>query len=188
MSFSELIHKRRLDLGLGVREMCRATERSHIPSPIKSAVYISRLEADDQKDMKVESASIDKLWAMGAVLQISPLILFLESRDRTDLLEQIPKFAIRKCEPTTFMHFIRSVREQLRYSLRDMVKAAVPWGVSVGYWSQLENDPESGPTTSGEKLWSLGVALDVDPLLLYVLSRNMDVRYLNPDSRDRLFS
>lgn len=77
-------------------------------------------------------------------------------------------------------------------TLRDVETAASscsPWGISMGYLCQLEDcDSDYGTKVSAEKLWTLGRVYDVDPLLMYVLSRNIDPRYLKAASRDRLFS
>ena len=50
------------------------------------------------------------------------------------------------------------------------------------------SQPEMSERLSAEKLWTLGRVFDVDPLLMYVISRGIDPRYLSSASRDRLFS
>jgi len=189
MEFHRLIRERRLGLGLGVREAARLTTQSFVPSPIKSAVYISRLEEGRSADMPVDSVTIDKMWGLGTVLRINPFELFLRSRGREDLVPLLAKFSIRDCSGTDFGHFVRSRRADLDLSMREASALARPWTISTGYWSQMETDFRNCTSKiSGDKLWGIGVALDIDPLLLYVLSRSIDTRYLNATSRDRLFS
>lgn len=189
MGFSQLVRGRRLDLKLGVREVARKTEQAYIPSPIKSAIYISRIEAGDSKYMGIDSVTIDKTWALGCVLSLDPFELFLLSRDRADLVRPLLTFAIRECLVNSFGDFIRSRRNELKLSLRESAEQARDWYISAGYWSQMETDfRDCTSKISGDKLWGMGTVLDVDPGLLYVLSRKMDPRYLKAASRDRLFS
>jgi len=189
MEFNRLIRERRVGLGLGVRETARLTTQSFVPSPIKSAVYISRLEEGRSADMPVDSVTIDKMWGLGTVLLINPFELFLRSRGREDLMASLSRFTVRDCTEKDFGNFVRGRRAFLDLSMREASALSVPWSVSTGYWSQMETDFRScAAKISGEKLWGIAVALDVDPLLLYVLSRNIDPRYLNSASRDRLFS
>jgi transcriptional regulator with XRE-family HTH domain len=184
-----MIRERRLGLGLGVRETARLTAQSFIPSPIKSAVYISRLESGNSAEMPVDSVTIDKVWGLGAVLCINPFELFLRSRSREDLIPAIGRFQIRDTDECNFGNFVRSRRATLGLSMREAGLLAKPWDISVAYWSQMENDSRNCDSKiSGEKLWGMAVALNVDPLLLYVLSRRVDSRYLSSASRDRLFS
>jgi len=188
MLFPKLIHDRRVALGLGVREAARQTVLPYVPSPIKSAVYISRLESGNSADMPVQSVTIDKCWALGAVLRIHPFSLFLSSRERDDLIPHLADFPIRECTAGDVGQFLRARRAELGLSMREAADLAEPWHVSLGYWSQIETDfRECGTKISGEKLWGMGVALGIDPALLYVLSRRMDARYLKAESRDRLF-
>jgi transcriptional regulator with XRE-family HTH domain len=188
MEFNKIIRNRRLDLGLGIREAIRQTDRSFIPSPIVSPVYLSRLESGDSSEMPVSSASIDKLWALGAVLRMNPLELFLQSRGTPNLIPEINNFVVRDSLPMGFGQAVSLRRLSLGLSLRECCEAASPWSVSTGYWSQMETDFRTcSEKVSGEKLWGIGWALSMDPLLLYVLSRKMDNRYLSATSRDRIF-
>ena len=188
MEFSSLIRGRRLDLGLGVREAARLTVKPFIPSPIKSAVYISRLEAGHSAEMPVESVTIDKMWALGSVLSINPFELFLRSRDVEYLLPEMARCEVRECEAVLFGDLLRSRRAELGLSMREAAERVTLWDVSLGYWSQMETDFRGySAKVSGERLWSVGIALGIDPLLLYVVSRGVDARYLNAESRERLF-
>lgn len=188
MEFSSLIRHLRIDLGLGVRETARKTVSPFVPSPIKSAVYISRLESGNSEEMPVESVTIDKMWALGTVLLVNPFELFLSSRDKEYLLPELSRVTIRECAPALFGDFLRARRADLGLSIREASERATPWDVSLGYWSQMETDfRHCSSKISGEKLWSIGTALGIDPLLLYVLSRGIDARYLNAISRERLF-
>lgn len=192
MEFSKLIKDRRQQLNLGVRETARATEEPFVPFPIKSAIYISRLENPAKENMRAEAVSIDKLWALGVALTIQPLVLFASSRSMPELVGQIATFSLRNTEPVSFSNFLRDRRNSLGMTLREVEKQSAslsPWGISTGYLSQLETCYESlSETVSAEKFWALGRVYDVDPLLMYVLSRNIDPRYLSAKSRDRLFS
>ena len=189
MQFNRMIRERRVGLGLGVREAARLTTQPFVPSPIKSAVYISRLEDGSSTDMPVASVTIDKMWGLGVVLHINPFELFLSSRKREDLVSSLSRFTVRDCTERDFGNFVRGRRAFLDLSMREASALSVPWSVSTGYWSQMETDfRDCAGKISGEKLWGIAVALDVDPLLLYVLSRKIDPRYLNSVSRDRLFA
>lgn len=188
MELSERVRGRRLELGLGIRETARHTEMPYIPHPIKSPIYISRIEAGGNKHMPTESVTIDKTWALGCALRMDPLELFLLSRGHEDLVPFVSSFSVRDCEPQAFGQFVHNRRRDLGLSMRDAANKATAWYISVGYWSQMETDfRECTTKISGEKLWGMGIVLDVDPLLLYVLSRKMDARYLKSSARDLLF-
>ena len=190
MEFPEIIRERREKLRLGVRGAARLTEKPFVPFPIKSAIYISRLENRIDEEMRAEAVSIDKLWALGVALQVSPLVLFASSRIMPDLIDQIPLFACRECDPVHFSKFLLVRRGDMTLrKVEDSALSVSPWPISIGYLSQLETDDEGvSERVSAEKLWTLGRIYDVDPLLLYVLSRKIDPRFLSATSRDRLFS
>lgn len=192
MEFDKLIRSRREQLGLGVRGCARATEKDYVPFPIKSPIYISRLENRVDEEQRADAVSIDKLWALGVALEIHPLILLASSRNMAELIDQIPTFALRECDPCNFSHFLRCRRNALEMTLREVEAQSgslSPWTISMGYLSQLEGaGHDHASTVSAEKLWTLGRVYDIDPLLMYVLSRGIDQRYLKAASRDRLFS
>lgn len=193
MEFHKLLRDRRQQLKLGVRETARLTEKSFVPFPIKSAIYISRLENLAVEEMRAEKISIDKLWALGVALCVHPLILFAHSRNLPHLVDQIPKFSVREADPAiSFSQFLVSRRAELHLTLVQVAKAfceASPWSISSGYISQLElNDLLVSERISAEKLWALGVVYDVDPLLMYVLSRKVDAHFIRSSARDNLFS
>lgn len=192
MEFSKLIKERRLQLKYGVRELSRETAKPWVPFPIKSAIYISRLENKVVEEMRAEAVSIDKLWALGVALQMNPLILLASSRSMPELIDQIPMFSMRECDPADFSAFLRGRRHALDMSMREVEDRSAKcshWSISGGYLCQLEDSgSDHASTVSAEKLWTLGRVYDVDPLLMYVLSRKIDPRYLKAASRDRLFS
>jgi transcriptional regulator with XRE-family HTH domain len=192
MEFAEVLRNRRIELGMGVRELARATNKSWVPHPIKSAIYISRLENKVIEEMRAEAISIDKFWALGVALQMHPLVLFAHSRSKSDLIDQIPAFALSKCDPCSFSIFLRTRRKGLKLRIRELVEMSQsfsPWPISAPYLSQLETDDDGlSGRVQAEKLWTLGRVLDVDPLLMYVLSRKVDERYLQPSFRNSLFS
>jgi len=192
MEFAEVLRSRREELKLGVRELARATEKPWVPQPIKSAIYISRLENKVVEEMRAEAISIDKLWALGVALQVSPLVLLASSRNMPSLLDVVSTFALRDCAPVPFSSFLKDRRNGLDLTLlgvEEMSLSVSPWSISTGYLSQLEtNVDDLSERLSAEKLWTLGRVFDVDPLLMYVLSRGIDPMYLSSASRDRLFS
>lgn len=192
MEFGNILRQRREELGLGVRETARLTDRPFVPYPIKSAIYISRLENKIEEEMRAEAVSIDKLWALGVALRVSPLVLFAQSRSITELIALIPAFALRECEPCSFSHFLRKRRQGLELKMRNVEEMSLdisPWPISAPYLSQLETDDNgASERVQAEKLWTLGRVLDVDPLLMYVLSRKIDDRYLRASFRNVLFS
>jgi|GEM_PF-5982868 len=189
MRFGDYIKQRRNELKLGLRETCRLTKDPFVPSPIQSPIYLSRLENGVDTEMRADAASIDKLWGLGRALRTSPLELFLLSRDRCDLLYQIELFPLRTALSQNFGEFMKSKRKQLNLSVREASATNnLPWEISSGYWSQIEtNFRECTAKISGEKLWSIGLVLEVDPLLLYALSRKMDPKVLSAEARDNLF-
>jgi transcriptional regulator with XRE-family HTH domain len=192
MEFSEIIKTRRAAMHLGVRETARLTDRPWIPAPIKSAVYISRLENKVIEEQRADAVSIDKCWAIGSALQVHPLVLFATFRSMPDLQDQIGKFAIRESADIPFNVFLKNTRLGLGLTLQevsDKAEALSPWGISFNYLSDVEIDRDGvSERLSAEKMWALGMAYSVDPLLMYVMSRHVDPKFLVPLHRDRLFS
>lgn len=192
MEFGAVIRSRREQLKQGVRETARMTMRPFVPQPILSPVYISRLENKVVEELRADAVSIDKLWALGVALRMQPLVLFAESRGMPELMDKFDGFVLRDCEACHLSVFLRGLRHGLGLTLRQVEarsNSVSPWGICTGYLSQLEtNDQGLSERVQAEKLWALGLVLGVDPLLLYVLSRKIDARYLSSRSRDRLFS
>lgn len=192
MELSDMIRERRLELGFGIREAARHTERLFVPQPIRSAIYLTRIEQKIVEEMRAEAVSIDKLWAIGVALRLQPLKMFAVSRNMPQLLDLIPTFALRDGVAGSFGDFLRNRRKKLSLCMRDVVEEAdrvSPWPISAPYLSQLETNFEGvSERVQAEKLWSLGRVLDVDPLLLYVLSRKIDDRYLRYSFRNSLFT
>lgn len=191
MRFSELVRNRRQEMGLGIRETARRTDRSYVPFPIKSAVYISRIENEVEEEQRAAAVSIDKLWALGVALEVHPLVLFAYSRSLPELVDDIPMFGMREFEPAKLCRFLREKRKLLDLTITAVgeVSKQHPWSISYGYLSQLEDCSQDHWTAvSAEKLWTLGRIYDVDPLLMYVLSRQIDSSFLSASLRDKLFS
>lgn len=185
--FSAFLKSRRMALNLGLRELCRLTEKPFVPEPV-SPTYYSRLENDGGIGgyAKMANVSIDKLWAIGVGLHVSPLLLFSLSRGLA-----MREFSVVNSDPMEIGPFLRKRRHEMGLSIRESCSRAEKAGypISMGFWSQFEtNFRGQSSKISGDKLWSIGCALDVDPLLLYVLSRNIDPRFLNIGPRQRLFS
>ncbi|MDD2319665.1 MAG: hypothetical protein PHO83_06420 [Geobacteraceae bacterium] len=188
--------KSRTRLDLGVRELCsRSARNAGISEPISPAYY-SRLERGI--DVDPEKLSIDKCWSLGLVLQVDPLYLFVLSRsaiDRRFLVadERAKIFPIVTVEPTTLSDLLSNRRQEMCLGLRELAEklnknpiAAFP--LSPGFLSQIETDFRGvSSVVSGDKLWALGVMLEVDPLLLYVVSRGLDPTLLDPSRRRALF-
>lgn len=190
--FCSVIRSRREQLKQGVRETARLSIRPYVPQPIVSPVYISRLENKVEEELRADAVSIDKLWALGVALRMQPLVLFAASRGLPELINKIDDFLLRDCDPVHLSTFLRRLRHGLNLTLReveDRSRLVSPWSICPAYLSQLETDDDHlSERVQAEKLWTLGSVLGVDPLLLYVLSRKVDPRYLSGASRDRLFS
>ena len=191
MNCSMFLQSRRQTLDLGIRELCRKTDR--LPFPV-SASYLSRLESGTSID--VSKVSLDVLWSLGVELQTDPLKLFALANGLDRFVEVSARdtlFSIRDVGADTLGSYLKARRHQLNLGLRELSSlidrnpsAAFP--LSPGFLSQVENNMrDQSARVSGEKLWSLGVVLGVDPLCLFVLSRGLDPRYLQAASRDRLF-
>jgi transcriptional regulator with XRE-family HTH domain len=183
--------QRREAMGFGVRELCRKTESRDCVAETISPTYYSRLERGGVGHCEMDKVSFDKLWALGVVLLVSPLVLFAMSRGiDPELFERL--WAV--CDSSSgieFGMFVRRRRQDLELSLRQAcaLSEQTPFHISMGFWSQFEtNFREQSGKLSGEKLVGIGMVLDVDPLLLYVLSREMPDRYLSKKNRDLLFS
>lgn len=74
----EFLRERREGLQLGVRELCRMTDRSTSSGRGISPSYYSQVE--NNKKLNPEKISMDFLWAVGSVLQVDPLKLFVLCR------------------------------------------------------------------------------------------------------------
>ena len=195
-SLGSVLLKSRTHLGLGVRELCLKSERSDGGSVPISPAYYSRLERG--VDVNPEKLSIEKCWSLGMVLQLDPLYLFVLSRSAIDRRylssdARARLFPITTVEPTTLPDLLRGSRQASHIGLREFVlkldsNPAATFPLSSGFLSQIETDFRGlSSVVSGEKLWALGVMLEIDPLLLLVVSRGMDPRLLDPARRRALF-
>jgi transcriptional regulator with XRE-family HTH domain len=167
---------------MGIRELCRQSERSpYVSSPLSPA-YLSRLERKTG-EIDPEKVGIDTLWALGVSLEVDPLLLFVLSRPqlssvllRRDKREAL--FDVWDVPDGPLGGYLRSRRHHLGLSIAEVSHAATKqhacFGISAGFLSQVETDFRGmSGTVSGEKLWALGVVLRVDPMGLYVLSRHL---------------
>lgn len=89
--------------------------------------------------------------------------------------------------------FIRSERERQGYGNRDLVrmieqKKLCGRRISSAYLSQVETGEAPNDTIGIDILWAIGVVLRIDPLKMFVMSRGMDEKYLDPKERDKLWS
>lgn len=90
--------------------------------------------------------------------------------------------------------FIRKEREARGIGSRELCELTASLrgrsgrGISSGYLSQVETGYADMEKVSMDVLWAIGVALEIDPLKLFVLSRpHIDQRYLASGERRRLF-
>ena len=184
MMIGEFLHKIRHERGYGIREVCSLVERSKFCPGKISPAYLSRIERGGGGEIETEKITIDKLWALGVILGVSPLLLFAISRHAIDIglfKSGYPSlFKILDVPAGHIGHFLRSLRHSQSMSLAEAcsLAATLPhaqFGISPGFLSQVETDHRGmSSKISGEKLWALGVVFSVDPLALFVLSRNID--------------
>lgn len=191
-AFSAFIAKRREELELSTRRVCELTESPFVASPIKSPIYLSRLERNITEHVDAAKVSADKLWALGIALKVNPLQLFALSRNMDEKLIEWP-FAIKDTDHQMFGKFLHDRRKELKFTFKDIenqskTDARIPDSISSSYFSQIEADFRGQSSkVEADRFWSIGVVLDVDPLLLYVLSRNLDSKLLSSKNRDNLF-
>jgi transcriptional regulator with XRE-family HTH domain len=170
-------------LHLGLREVCRLAEKSPLIPEAISPAYLSRVE-HQAGHIDPEQISLDKLWALGVVLEVDPLLLFVVSRPQLD--PRLYRRAYRErlfdvCDvPDIGMGvFLKNRRYELGLTMHEVESYShrtphACFGISSGFLSQIETDFRGvGERVSGEKLWALGVVLRVDPLALYALSRKL---------------
>lgn len=93
----------------------------------------------------------------------------------------------------SFGEVIRGARERMGFKGRELVRYMEnhPWtggAISSGYLSSLERGKVDAAKVSIDLLWSLGVALEIDPLYLFVLSRpHISRKFLKAEDRRKLF-
>ena len=76
------LRQRREELGYGIRELCRIVEKKiRTTGNTVSSPYLSQVETGF---MDAEKVSMDFLWAVGAVLQVDPLKLWVLARPAID--------------------------------------------------------------------------------------------------------
>lgn len=188
MFIGDVLRKRREELGMSIRELSRRSEGRPELMEYINPTYYCRIEMESSPYVVVANTTIDKFWTIGSLLRISPLLLFVLSR-KLDPTEADRSFSIRDSWPIEFGQFIKERRKKLNLSLREISLLSEKYHtkISVGFLSQLEtNLREQSSKVSGDKIWILGCILDVDPLLLYVLSRKFDSKYLTAVNRDKL--
>ena len=81
-TLGSVVKARREELGLGQRELCRLTAKNENTGYFGKGLnsgYYTRIENDDPS-IKQEKISIDYLWALGVVLNLDPLMLFVLTR------------------------------------------------------------------------------------------------------------
>ena len=193
MTFGELLRIRREKLGLGVRELCRLVKTSPKLARTISSAYYSQIEGDSEKII-VSEIGIDKLWSIGYALKINPNSLFAITRR----IESVPIFSIKDCKTRDLSHFLRTRREELGFNFRetsDLIKTKMSsdllknkMKISPAYLNQIENKTKIDISKiEANRFWVLGVVYDVDPLLLYVLSRGLDHKLTKCAERHKLF-
>jgi transcriptional regulator with XRE-family HTH domain len=196
MAIGNVLESLRRDAGLSIRELSAKICRHPLANGTLSFAYLSRLERSADH-IDPEKITLDKLWAIGVVLGVHPLSLFVESHPNIDRCYCDPGarnelFSVKDTPSIPVGAFLSARRKELGLSLADVSKQAVLppayFGISPGFLSQVETDhrDQSGKV-SGEKLWALGVTLSVDPLALFVASREVghDLNLLQ--RRNKLF-
>lgn len=182
MTLGNVLAERRMESNIGIRELCRAIEASHISGPV-SPSYLSRIERDSG-EIESDHVSIDTLWSLGVAMEIDPLLLFVLSRP--DLSDRLLNREIREklfltwdVPDVPLGVFLRARRHDLGITMSEVeiLSHRAPhatFGISTGFLSQVETDFRGASAKiSGDKLWALGVVLRVDPLALFVLSRRL---------------
>jgi len=89
---------------------------------------------------------------------------------------------------------VHDLRRQSGLGLRELCRKTEQTGslsgpLSIAYLSRIENGGVHNDLSkvSIDKLWALGVALSVDPLLLFVLKAELPAKYLDHETRKSLF-
>ena len=189
----------RKDENLGLRELCGRVQKHRLVKDPISPAYLSRLERGGADHILVDKVSLDKLWGVGVALQVCPLLLFVLSRPSISraFLSEVSRdkmFDVFDVPDAGFGLYLRTRRHDLSFTLGDVSlmskgSAAEEFWISPSFLSQVETDHRGmSSRISGEKLWSLGVVLRVDPLALFVLSRNLDAGLHERKRRRSLFS
>ena len=181
VALGEFIHDLRRESGLGLRELCRETDRAGSLSQPISIAYLSRIENGGVHN-DLSKVTIDKLWALGITLSVDPLLLFVLKADLpAKYLEREARdrlFPVRDVPAMRFGEYIRNLRHEQDLTL-SQVSAATKvdpsrFGISPGYLVQIETyDDAFVKNVTGEKLWALGCLYHIDPLALFCLSRGM---------------
>lgn len=191
MDFAMFLRARRQELGLGVRETTSLTCGEHVPYPIRTPNYISRIENYNIDSLRPDHVSIDKLWALGFALKCNPLKLFAYSRNKQELEQEINSFNFKNAsKTTTFESYILGVKNAMNLTIHEvseLSRKVSPWSISQPYFSQITTDAKDKGKVQAEILWAIGSALSIDPLLLYVLSRDLNVSLREYKTRNALF-
>jgi transcriptional regulator with XRE-family HTH domain len=194
VTFSELIHDLRRGSGLGLRELCRQTEKPGSLSLPISIAYLSRIENGGVHN-DLSKVTIDKLWAIGVALSVDPLLLFVLKADLPakylNPSVRLALFSVYDVPNMRFGEYVRNLRHALDLSLSEVSEAAkvdpAHFGISPGYLSQVETGGDDlVAKVTGERLWALGCIYRVDPLALFCLSRGM-TSLLDSKTRNSLF-
>lgn len=78
-TLGQFLRRRREELGLGLREVCRLSEKNPNCGRKLSSGYYARVETEDPT-VNVDKITMDFFWAVGVVLEVDPLKLFVLSR------------------------------------------------------------------------------------------------------------
>jgi transcriptional regulator with XRE-family HTH domain len=194
IAFGELIHDLRRESGLGLRELCRQSDKDgSLTQPI-SIAYLSRI-GNGGLHNDLSKITIDKLWSLGVALGVDPLLLFVVKAGLPvkylDHPTRMSLFDVRDVPNMRFGEYIRGMRHALELTLAEVNALAkldpARYGMSPGYLVQVETyADEFVKNVSGEKLWALGCLYRVDPLALFCLSRGM-TSLLDSKTRNSLF-
>lgn len=78
-TLGQFLCRRRKELGLGVREMCRLSEKNELAGRPLTSGWYSRIETDDPT-VNLEKVTMDFFWAVGVILRVDPVKLFVMAR------------------------------------------------------------------------------------------------------------
>jgi hypothetical protein len=97
----EILKKRREDLNIGVRELCRNIDKSALAGKHRvSPSYYSQVE--NAAGIRPEKTTMDFFWAVSTALDLDPMELFLASRPNIpkDLADGFLKqLLVKNCIP-----------------------------------------------------------------------------------------
>lgn len=202
---SVFLRTRREELGLMIIDLEEKIKRDEWAERKVSQPFLSQLEGNFRE--QAANVGFDVLWSIGLALSVDPMLLYLLSRQEIDRKYIDPKvrsklFEIKSMDKEPHVSagehplckFLKDRREELEIGIRDLSRRIEKESLAIkkvsnSYISQVETNFRGfANIVNFDVLWSLGIALKVDPMILYILSRcHIDRKYLNPKARMKLF-